>query len=124
MERHHGSSLADVKPISLLTELPGLRGCGFYQYGAPNGARNCTAGWATRLPGFEKKVFGIRTLEPDKTRIIIDGPPAFLTSVPTPVPVPLSSWRLRVIRNRFRTTGFGVGQLRVRPEAHAKTPRR
>ena len=43
-----------------------------------------------------KKVFGLRTLEPDKTRIIIDGPPAFLASVPAPVPVPLSSWRLGV----------------------------
>src|SRR5690349_19546120 len=36
-ERHHESSLAHVKPISLLTELVGLLGCGFYKYGAPDG---------------------------------------------------------------------------------------
>src|SRR5690242_20242017 len=35
----------------------------------------------------------------------------------------LASWRLGVIRNLFRTSGFGVGQLRVRPESHAKTLR-
>src|SRR5689334_19050760 len=96
MERHHGSSWAHGKPISLLTELVGFLGGGFYKYGAPDGALNYT--WV----GYEaarvwKKVFGICTLEPDRRRIIIDGAPAFLTSVPTPDPVPLSSWRLRVL---------------------------
>ena len=95
MERHHGSSLAHVKPISLLTELVGFLGGGFYKYGAPDGARNCTwVGYeATRV---WKMVFGIRTLEPDRRRIIIDGAPAFLTSVPALDPVPFSSWRLGV----------------------------
>ena len=54
MERHHGSSLAHVKPISLLTELPGLLGCGFYKYGAPDGARNCTWAGLQGYPGLEE----------------------------------------------------------------------
>src|SRR5690348_2245369 len=39
----------------LLTELVGLLGCGFYKYGAPDGARNCAVGWARRLPGVGRR---------------------------------------------------------------------
>src|SRR6185437_5262229 len=55
-ERHRGSPLAYVKPISLLTELADLLGGWFYKDGTPDGVRNCRLGSAKtrtrKFPGF------------------------------------------------------------------------
>src|SRR5690348_878614 len=112
----------------LLTELVGLRGCGFYNYGAPDGARNCAVGWARRLPGFGRRFSAFtRWNRTEGALSLMDWSARLLELRPRAGPRSafiLASWRLGVIRNLFRTSGFGVGQLRVRAESHAKTTRR
>ena len=47
----------------LLTELPGLLGCGFYKYGAPDGARNFHSELGYKAtPGLQRFLsFALRT---------------------------------------------------------------